>query len=101
GREIFRGKGELECLRCHAVAGEGGVVGPALDGVGARNARFALLESICDPNRTFAPGYQGTLVFPADGTAPVEGLVIEDTPERIVLRKADGSQVDIARSEVE
>lgn len=101
GRDIFRGKGELECLRCHAVAGEGGVVGPALDAVGQRNARFALLESICDPNRTFAKGYQGTLVFPADGTPPVEGLVIEDTPQKLVLRKADGVQVEFARAEVE
>lgn len=101
GREIFRGKGELECLRCHTVAGEGGVVGPALDAVGTRNARFALLESICDPNRAFAPGYQGTVVFPADGTAPVEGLVIEDSPERVVLRKADGVQVEYARAEIE
>ncbi len=100
GRDVFRNKGELECLRCHAVAGEGGVVGPALDGVGMRNARFALLESICDPNRTFAPGYQGTVVFPKD-EAPVEGLVIEDTPERIVLRKADGVQVEFVRAEVE
>ncbi len=101
GRDIFRGKGELECLRCHAVAGEGGIVGPALDGVGTRNARFALLESICDPNRTFAKGYQGTLVFPADGTPPVEGLVIEDTPQKLVLRKADGAQIEFARAEVE
>jgi len=100
GREIFRGKGELECLRCHAVAGEGGVVGPALDAVGTRNSRFALLESICDPNRTFAKGYQGTVVFTTDGT-PIEGLVIEDTPERVVVRKADGAQVDIPRAEVE
>jgi len=101
GRDIFRGKGELECLRCHVVAGEGGVVGPALDAVGQRNSRFALVESICDPNRTFAPGYQGTLVFPTDGTAPIEGLVIEDTPERLVVRKADGAQVEFARAEIE
>jgi quinoprotein glucose dehydrogenase len=100
GREVFRGKGELECLRCHMVAAEGGVVGPALDGVGARNSRFALLESICDPNRTFAPGYQGTIVFPKD-EAPVEGLVIEDTPQRILLRKADGTQIEFPRAEVE
>jgi len=100
GRDIFRGKGELECLRCHMVAGEGGVVGPALDAVGTRNSRFALLESICDPNRTFATGYQGTVVFTTDGT-PTEGLVIEDTPERVVVRKADGTQVDIPRTEIE
>jgi quinoprotein glucose dehydrogenase len=100
GREIFRGKGELECLRCHTVAGEGGIVGPALDRIGAERSRHELLESICDPNRVFSPGYQGTVVFRLDGE-PVEGLVMEDTPERVVVRKADGAQVDIARVEIE
>jgi len=100
GREIFRGKSELECLRCHMVAGEGGIVGPALDGVGARLSRLGLAESIGDPNRTFATGYQGTVVFQTE-SAPVEGVVIEDSPERIVLRLADGAQVDIARADVE
>ncbi len=100
GRDIFRNKGQLECLRCHAVAGEGGIVGPALDDIGARRSRFELLESICDPNRTFSPGYQGTIVFPKD-EPPVEGLVIEDTPERVVVRKADGVQVEFARADVE
>ncbi len=100
GREIFRGKSELECLRCHMVAGEGGVVGPALDAAGTRLSRLGMAESIADPNRTFATGYQGTVVFQTEG-APVEGVVIEDSPERIVLRLADGAQVDIPRAQIE
>lgn len=100
GREIFRGKGALECLRCHAVAGEGGIVGPALDGVGARLSRLGMAESIADPNRTFATGYQGTVVFQTEG-APVEGVVTEDSAERIVLRLADGMLIDIPRAQIE
>ncbi len=100
GREIFRGKSELECLRCHAVAGEGGVVGPALDGIGARRSRLELAEALAAPNRVLAPGYEGTVVFLAAGT-PVEGNVIEDTPEKLVLRKADGTVEEIARADIE
>lgn len=100
GRDIFRNKGQLECLRCHAVASEGGIVGPALDGIGTRRSRFELLESLCAPNRTFSPGFQGSIVFPKDD-APVEGLIIEDTPERVVVRKADGVQVEFARADIE
>jgi quinoprotein glucose dehydrogenase len=100
GRDIFRGKTQLECLRCHLAENEGGIVGPNLHDVGKRLTREAILESIVDPNRRFAPGYQGTVVFPLDG-APVEGSVVEDTPEHLVLRKSDGMTTEVAKSEID
>jgi quinoprotein glucose dehydrogenase len=101
GRQVFRGKSELECLRCHVAEGaEGGVIGPNLAGLSLRATRYDALESICDPNRRFAPGYQGTVVFRHDGP-PVEGVVLEETAELLRLRTADGALVDVARSEIE
>jgi quinoprotein glucose dehydrogenase len=100
GREIFRGKSALECLRCHTAEDDGGVVGPNLRDVSKRLTREAILESIVDPNRRFSPGYQGTIVFPLDGP-PVEGSVIEDTAEHLVLRKADGTTAEVQKSEID
>lgn len=37
------------CIACHAVAGTGGVVGPALDGVGLRMTRAELDRWLSDP----------------------------------------------------
>jgi nitric oxide reductase subunit C len=37
------------CIACHAVGGTGGVVGPALDGVGSRMARAELDRWLADP----------------------------------------------------
>lgn len=43
------------CVACHAVGGAGGVVGPALDGVGARMNRSELDRWLADP-ATVRPG---------------------------------------------
>jgi putative heme-binding domain-containing protein len=48
----------------------------------------------------FAAGYQGTVVFPLDG-APVEGTIVEDTPDHLTLRKSDASTVTIQRNEID
>jgi quinoprotein glucose dehydrogenase len=100
GRKIFREKAQLECLRCHVAEDEGGVVGPNLKGLGVRSTRQAILESIVDPNRVFAPGFRGTVVFQHDGP-PIEGVVVEDVPDHVTLHKSDGSRVTIARDAIE
>jgi quinoprotein glucose dehydrogenase len=71
GASIFRNHPQVQCLRCHQVAGDGGTVGPALDGISKTRDRAYLLESIVHPNKEFAEGYK-----PADGglSAMPEGL---------------------------
>lgn len=100
GRDVFRGKSALECLRCHTAENEGGIVGPNLKDLAKRSTRLAILESIVDPNRTFAAGYQGSIVFKKDETS-VEGLVVEDVPDHVKLRRADGTEVVVPRAEIE
>jgi nitric oxide reductase subunit C len=43
------------CVACHAVGGKGGVVGPALDGIGARRDAAYLHKWIADP-QAIKPG---------------------------------------------
>jgi len=38
------------CIACHALGGQGGAVGPALDGVGARRDRAYLQQWLVDPH---------------------------------------------------
>ena len=56
GRRIFFYKQETSCLRCHKVNGEGGEVGPEMKGIGTRQKREYLLESIVDPNKADRQG---------------------------------------------
>ena len=40
---------KLECNACHAIAKQGGEVGPALDGIGAKRSRAFLIGHITNP----------------------------------------------------
>ena len=71
GGMVFRNHPQVQCLRCHKVAGDGGVVGPSMDGIGRKHGRDDLLAAIVTPNAAYAEGYA-----PAPGgiSAMPEGL---------------------------
>lgn len=105
GREIFRTKAETECMRCHRIPtgheeAEGGQVGPSLVDVAKRLTRLEILESIVDPNRHIARGFESTLVFRTAGD-PLEGVVFEESETEIKLRDKDDKVHVVARSEIE
>ena len=68
GRRIFLYKSEVSCLRCHKAAGEGvGEVGPDLTGIGGKQKRDYLLESIVEPNKQIAKGFETVELTLASG----------------------------------
>ncbi len=77
GGLLFKNHPQVQCLRCHKVGGDGGTVGPALDGIGKLRDRNYLLEAIVYPNKAYAEGYK-----PAEGglSAMPEGLADLLTP---------------------
>lgn len=42
---------KMDCATCHSIKGEGGKVGPALDGVGARRTAQFLIAHMTDPQK--------------------------------------------------
>lgn len=44
------------CVACHAIGGQGGVVGPALDGVGTRYKKAADLDAWLKDPQAVKPG---------------------------------------------
>ena len=50
GHEVFT----KTCAICHQIGGQGAVIGPQLDGVGARGLD-RILEDVIDPNRNVDP----------------------------------------------
>ena len=58
GKKIFSEHAIAACNRCHKVAGVGGEVGPALDGIASRKAEDYIMESLVNPNAVIAEGYK-------------------------------------------
>ncbi|MDA1261916.1 MAG: HEAT repeat domain-containing protein [Planctomycetota bacterium] len=67
GREVLMYQSSAACLRCHAIAGIGGHAGPALDGVGSRLDRYALLQSLLEPQAIMTAGYGSISAMPPMG----------------------------------
>lgn len=86
------------CGGCHRLAGEGGLIGPQLDGVGTRGlARLA--EDILDPNRNVDAHFRLTVLTKKDGSA-IGGFVAGDRGEIIHLLDAAGRSHRVRKSEV-
>ncbi len=103
GMAVFTTKAELECVRCHKVKGSsgelvGGEVGPDLSGIGDRQTRLYLLESIVDPNKQIAQGFESVVLATSDGQVHTGVLRGEDDKE-VRLITAEG-KTDIVRKEL-
>jgi len=57
GEKIFREDPVASCIRCHQLGGEGGVVGPYLDGIAIRKELDYLRESLVTPQAKMAEGF--------------------------------------------
>jgi quinoprotein glucose dehydrogenase len=100
GRDIFLNKTELACLRCHKVQGQGGEVGPDLTGIGAKQTREYLLESLVDPSRQIAKGYETVVLGLRNGTF-VSGVLKAETADEIRLITPEAQTIVVPKKEVE
>lgn len=89
----------VHCGACHRIGGEGGLIGPQLDGVGSRGlARLA--EDILDPNRNVDAHFRLTALTKKDGSL-VAGFVAGESGEVVHLLDAAGQIHRVLKSEVE
>jgi quinoprotein glucose dehydrogenase len=100
GWKIFSQKAEVECVRCHKARDKGGEVGPDLNGIGSRQDRRYILESIVTPDRQIAKGFETLVVATADGRVHT-GIVKEDTRDHIRLITPDGKFVSVPKADIE
>ena len=106
GMTIFKTKAALECVRCHKVketAGDqpvGGEVGPELSAIGARQTRAYLLESIVDPNKQIAQGFESVVLATSDGKVHTGVLRGEDDKE-VRLITAEGKPLAVPKDTIE
>jgi putative heme-binding domain-containing protein len=95
GREVFK----KVCGQCHKIYGEGQDVGPDIT-VNGRGSFDQLLSNVFDPSLVIGAAYQARTVITADGRV-ITGLVVEDSPQRIVLKVQGGKLETFARGDIE
>lgn len=94
GFEVF----QANCATCHRVGDTGIAVGPDLAGVASRTPE-ELLENILDPNRQVQANYVNYMITTFDGRIRT-GIIAEETPTTVSLRRAEGAEDIIMRDDV-
>jgi quinoprotein glucose dehydrogenase len=100
GRLLFLNKTAVACLRCHKLEGEGGEVGPELKGIGSRQTREYLLESIVDPNKQIAKGFE-TVVLTTTKGLTYSGILKAEDDKAVTLITAEGQFVHVPKDQID
>ncbi len=102
GRAVFLNNNAVYCQRCHQLDGQGGEVGPALNGIAAQPGkdRRYLLEAVVLPSAQIAKGFESAVVTLADGRV-VSGVVKEETKQRLRLLTPEGRELVIPADDIE
>ncbi len=98
GRRLFFENQTLNCARCHRAGGEGGDVGPTLDGLAAR-PRAELLESVVNPNAKITRGFETVLITTKSGGNHA-GIVKSETGAELVLLSAEDGLVKVKKADI-
>ena len=100
GRKIFFNKAEVSCVRCHKIKGVGGEVGPDLTGIGTKQKRDYLLESIVDPNKQIAKGFESIILTLKNGRT-VTGILKAEDAQEVKLMNADGQMILVPKNQID
>lgn len=99
GESIFRRK-DAACLKCHAVAGAGGQVGPSLESVGASAQVDYLVDSLLQPGKAVKENYHATVVATTEGQV-ITGIKVRQTDSELVLRDSEDREVVVPISSID
>ena len=99
GKKTFIERQDAACFRCHKISGEGGEVGPELTGVGQRQTREYLLESMLYPNKTIAPGFETVIVSLKNGTS-YAGLVKAENATELVINSPEDGLLTVKKADI-
>lgn len=99
GEAVYR-RSEMQCLKCHAIGGAGGKVGPDMISIGASAPVDYLVQSLVDPNAKVKENFHSVIVE-TDAGKIYSGIPVSRTENQLVLRDQNDQQVTIAVSSIE
>lgn len=99
GRDVFNSNPTAQCVRCHAVNGSGGEVGPPLDNIANILTREQILEALIEPSARLAPGY-GTVNLTLTDGQMVSGVPLEENSKELLLRTAEAEPMRVPKGRI-
>jgi putative membrane-bound dehydrogenase-like protein len=100
GEALFRDLKGLACIKCHAVGGQGGQVGPDLAGIALKYKREDLMTSVLEPSKVIAQGYETINITTVEGV-PLTGVFKGETADTVSLANKDGKLIVVQKKEID
>lgn len=94
GKTVFT----TNCAVCHQIRGAGGLIGPQLDGIGARGAE-RLSEDILDPNRNVDAHFHLHTLTLKDGSS-LSGFLKGEAGQVLILADAAGQEQRVSKNDL-
>jgi putative membrane-bound dehydrogenase-like protein len=94
GARIF----DRECKSCHQIGARGTALGPDLTASPSGDSA-SLLANILDPNASVQPNYVQYMILDQSGRT-YAGIITAETATSVTLRRAEGAQDTILRSQI-
>ena len=93
---------QMACRQCHSVDGSKSPLGPALSEKRPDATDAFLVESVLTPSKSIRKEFQAAVVVTDDGKVII-GLVVEESPEKVVLQEGRplGKLLEIPRSSID
>ena len=99
GEAIFR-RENLSCLKCHAIGGAGGKVGPDIISLGGSSQPDYIVDSLLDPNKAVKENYNAVTVVTEQGKVH-SGVLVRRTDSQLVLRDANDNLMNVPLDQID
>ncbi len=99
GQQIFKNANGVNCIRCHRINGQGGLVGPELTGIGTKQNRAYIIESVLYPSKVILDGYQQVFFYMTDDE-DYAGIVHSETADEVTLIDSLGKTNVLEKSKI-
>jgi putative membrane-bound dehydrogenase-like protein len=100
GKKLFLDVKGLACVKCHALGGEGGRVGPDLAGIALKYKREDLMTSVLEPSKTIAQGYETIVLTLANGKT-LTGVFKGESADSVSLADAEGKSLVVPKKDID
>lgn len=100
GRNIFFWNSAAQCVRCHAIRDQGGLVGPSLTNIGNQLTREQILQALIEPSARLAPGFGMVKLTLKDGQQ-VSGTLLSEDGEELILKTSQAEPLEVPVGRIE
>ena len=99
GRAVYHRTDGANCVKCHSLEPGEEIVGPSMAAIASKYGKEGMLNAILHPSDGIAPEYVAW-ILDTSSHGIVTGVLVEDTPDRVVLRNEAADEIQVSPSDI-